>query len=351
MGKRLLIFSLVLGALGAGESNAAYTKVIRQNDRIILQGFSCDQVVEITHSLMDWTRSTGVEKACPIDSTPPTRKGAFCQFDITDCVPDHVAKYEGIQPKVGGPNCYNVSLVMKGILPNLRHTPPDEMDFYMRPPLCTQLKDGESKMPGDVGVIREISGGEVLDSHGFVYISDQIAYSRNGFYDVPYSLDPLDAVLRAYKVPAREECRKNEINLDAGCPSAVSYFRCISMGQYLKEHPGVPAKLLDSLRNVSAFEGCLESAVMEGEVLTESAKKGMRDTAKALLTYLKKEIESEAGKGADTESDFVLGSLQLRLEGIAWQLVNMENENERKPLSETLSFIASSMSELQKKKK
>ena len=118
-------------------------EISKQSGKLILSG-ACEERKSIYHSLLPWRTNAKSGQMC---EPPPVagESGGSCNLDITDCVPEHVVKYHGATPEVDGPNCWNLSLVMSKILPAMRYSTPEEMNFYMRPPLCRALKDGEKK--------------------------------------------------------------------------------------------------------------------------------------------------------------------------------------------------------------
>lgn len=311
--------SIVLALTLAASATHAF-EISKSQGRLRLSG-PCDEGTTIVHSLAQWSRNAQTGKVC--DAKPTSTPSGQCDLDITNCVPDHVVTYHGANPAVSGPNCWNLSLVMSKILPALRYSAPEEMNFYMRPPLCRQLKDGEKKEPGDVGAIRQIVGlAKTEEYHGFVYISDKIAYSKNGFSSQsPYELQTLDKVYDAYEVPDKDSCRKNEITgASAQCGQAVSFFRCDSMETYLQKNSEVPEQIRSTFEKLDKAEDCVQQSALSGRPFSEEAQKNLRDTSVALLKYLEDAKESPALKRMPKdERDFLLGSLQLRLSGIADQ--------------------------------
>ncbi|WP_415061517.1 hypothetical protein [Bdellovibrio sp.] len=295
--------------------------VRKSKDRLLLRETNCEEGQEIVSSLAQWNLLAKTGKQCDT-SAPGEIKKNYCQFDITDCVPDHVVKYQGATPQTDGPNCWNLSLVMSKILPALRYSSPEEMNFYMRPPLCRQLKDGEEKIAGDVGAIRQVKKDKTPEYHGFIYISEKVAYSKNGFSRMaPYDLQSLDNVYEVYQVPRQEECRKNEITEGATCDKAVAFFRCQSMDEYLENNSNIPEKIKETFQKVGMFEVCVEDRALRGNAISKEATKNILDTSKALLNYLKQAKDSpEVAKLDKEERDFVIGSLQMRLEAISEQL-------------------------------
>lgn len=299
--------------------------VHKTGDKVMLTD-SCSNGNNIISSLSKWTQNIKAGKGCD-GVLSPQKNGDQCTYDITSCVPEHVVKYQDATAENDGPNCWNLSLVMSGILPSLRYAAPEEMSFYMRPPLCRQLKNGEARQPGDVGAIREVSIGGVQESHGFIYISDKIAYSKNGFSSQsPYKLQSLENVMKTYDVPDKKACRQNQINLSSDCGIAVSYFRCDSMNSYLGKHPEISKQVHDAFAALDAADACVSKQAFKGGALGAEAKKNIADVGTALQKFAEQAKDSpDFKKLKQDQKDFILSSIMLRLYSIASQL-GMSNE-------------------------
>ncbi len=342
--KYALIFLLVINSFVSLHAQ----EVRKEKERIILSDDSCDKVFNMSQALAKWSVSTKSNKLCPLGTRSPkvnsvTKK---CEYDITDCVPDHVVTYHGANPKYAGPNCWNLALVMKAILPSLRYSGPEEMSFYMRPPLCRQLKNDEEKIPGDVGAIRDMTARSPEEYHGFIYISDDIAYSKNGFANTsPFALQPLEKVLDIYQVPSMEECRSNELSFSNNCGKAISYFRCVSMDEYLKKAEDLPSFFVNSLSSISSYEDCLQETTMKAIPVSTVAQNNIVDALNALSFYVGNEIQ-ETNRNPNPSVNFVIGSMKLRLEAIAKQLKFNNDENNSSEISKFADRLRHNLNQL-----
>lgn len=324
----------------AGVTSWAQPDVQKKNGRILLSD-DCAAAKDMVSSLATWTQSTDAKKGCIPDSLKPRQLATQCTYDVTSCVPDQVVKYQDATPERDGPNCWNLSLVMSKILPSLRYALPEEMNFYMAPPLCRQLANDEKRQPGDVGAIRTVHSDGLEESHGFIYISDKIAYSKNGYSrESPYKLQSLENVMQVYDVPEKAACRSNEIDLQSGCDNAVSYYRCDSLDNYMNKHKDIPVKVRKSFKSVDAIESCVSAQALKGTALSTEVKKNILETSKALLAYVESADKTpEFNKMKPDEQSFVLGSLYLRLQGISNQLLdNGEDSLARNVNSLSVSF-------------
>lgn len=291
------------------------------NGRYLLSHESCEELTTVTKALDQWTKNSHEIKTCPVNTQSPSERNNRCEYDITNCVPDHVIKYIGVQPKNAGPNCWNLALVMKNILPALRYSHSDEMAFYMSSPLCRQLKNNEDKIPGDIGAIRKVLTNATEEFHGFIYISDALSYSKNGVAkENPYMLLPTDVVFGIYGVPDDKRCRQNEIDMKLRCGNAVSYFRCMSMEEYLSKQ-NTPKQIITAISDINRFDKCLEGKTIKDNPLSKEAGKNLMDSLNVISNYLYDETEKEkASELKNAENIFMLASINLRLNSIAMQL-------------------------------
>lgn len=317
--KRLLPFLLV--SLYAQVSLAEMQLDRAPDNRLFLSHESCDELIKTTKVLDQWTKNSHEIKSCPVNFQSPVQKNDRCSYDVTDCLPSHLIKYGGVAPKYNGPNCWNLALVMKNILPALRHTTGDEMAFYMSSPLCRQIKNNEPKIPGDVGAIRIKTAEKTEEYHGFIYISDDIAYSKNGLAkENPYMILSTNIMMDVYTVPKDPKCRQNEINSNANCGIATSYFRCMSMEEYLAKQ-NTPKEIMTAIRHVDNFDKCLESTTLRDQPLSKLAEKNLFDSLNVISNYLYDETEkAKVSDLKDPKQIFMLTSLSLKLNAIAMQL-------------------------------
>lgn len=315
--KKILYTFLLLSQLS--QTSWAFDLYRMDSGRIALLEDTCEKATALTKSLDQWTKNSHENKNCPVNSQSPIQVEGKCGYDITNCVPNQVVEFLGTTPKSNGPNCWNLALVMKNILPALRYSSAEEMNFYMTSPLCRQLNDGEEKIPGDVGAIRQASYTGPAEYHGFIYVSEDVAYSKNGFdKHNPYSLMPLDDVFKIYQVDESKDCRKNELSLE--CGTGTAYFRCMSMEEYLKTHQ-TPKKVITAMKDVDKFDRCLQGNTFTSRPLTSEAKKSLVDSLNVISNYLFDETEADQKSELSSEENkFLLGSLNLRISSIISQL-------------------------------
>jgi hypothetical protein len=272
---------------------------------IELSSSSCKETESIVKTLEDWTK-----KKCKIIEG--------CKYDIHECLPEHIAGVVGKYSGFEGPNCWNLALVMKGILPGLRFSTKEEMAFYLNSPLCRNLNADEERRPGDVGAIRELVNNKAHEFHGFIYISDKLAFSKNGeTFDSSYDLQSLENVYASYQIAGNEQCRGNQINMNSTCLNATSYFRCEGLDEYLKKRKPLSLELSNLVQETSVFEKCIvEPFLLDSKPLQDNAGKSIVDIAKALAKYTEDQIRKSK---LSEEEKFIITSLDLRMRAISEQ--------------------------------
>jgi hypothetical protein len=312
--------------------SAAFSfEIKRIENRIFLTDKTCPSVKKLILDIKSWTEHTDFlnEKTnCDIDSLYFEQTSNACSFDITTCVPEHVKKFQDSKPLIEGPNCWNLSLVITEIIPVLRYTSPNEMSYYMRSPLCRQISDQDQKQPGDIGAIRTIKNQKITEYHGFIYISDKISYSKNGYQTTNgYSLQSLDSIFKLYDVPNKKQCRKNEISVNTKCSFAVSYFRCSSFEDYLNHLPESSWIIVNFFIQLKSFELLLQEKTFNKTQISIQAEKDILFEIENLVQFLKLQTDPKyySLNLTDQNLGFILNSLHLRLYGLSYQLANTKD--------------------------
>ncbi len=332
--KFALVFLLLL------LSSAAFSfEIKRIENRIFLKDKTCSSVKNLILDIKSWTENIQstepldkkqIDKntKCDIDNLFYEQAADSCSYDITSCVPDHVKQFQDSRPLIEGPNCWNLSLVITEIIPILRYTSPNEMSYYMRSPLCRQISDHDEKLPGDIGAIRTIKNQKIKEYHGFIYISDKISYSKNGYQTTNgYSLQSLDSLLKLYDVPNKKQCRKNEISVNSKCSFAVSYFRCSSLEDYLNQLPESAWMIVNFFSQLKTFELLLQEKTFNKTQLSIQSEKAILFEIENFIQFLKLQADPKyySLNLTDQNLGFILNSIHLRLYGLSFQLANTKD--------------------------
>ncbi len=65
---------------------------------------------------------------------------------MSQCLPKQILSFYGYHNQLPGPNCFNLALMMAGLVPGLRYTDPHEISETLSSPLCQELQ--EAPRPG-----------------------------------------------------------------------------------------------------------------------------------------------------------------------------------------------------------
>jgi len=185
----------------------------------------------------------------------------LCKVSVKGAVPEWVEKMHSTTPKLSGPNCFNSALVAAKILPSVRFSREEEIIFWLKSPLCRELDSGESPSPGDIVAIR--ANDNTLD-HAFIYISEELSFSKNG-EDAPYLLQSPSSVFSLYNVGP--EC-SGSLKLrpgSGGCANYANYFRCGSYSQFA-QNMDTPTDWKDSDQQIRALEEKIEIWSITGKI-------------------------------------------------------------------------------------
>ncbi|MFA5584145.1 MAG: hypothetical protein WDA09_08015 [Bacteriovoracaceae bacterium] len=259
--KTLIIFYIVFSAtLALAQStnplfNDQVTVTKSHGGKIFLEGKSCTVLDREGKALEQWAKSVNDKtenKSCSC-------KNGLCHKEVTAQLPDFAEAFQFEHVSTDGPNCWNATLVAAKIVPQVRYTSDFEMNFWMNSPLCKERAAGEKLKPGDIIAIRSKKQPEV---HGFVHISENLSFSKNGFNkNMPYSLQDPNSVFNIYNVPP--ECRRRNGTPD-DCETYANYFSCISMDEYLKKNPIQDKLASDAFNQLTEIECAISDAILSG---------------------------------------------------------------------------------------
>lgn len=306
---------------------------------------SCAQIAARASELSAWTRRVE-ERGCTLG--PARQAGARCTQVVTDCVPNHVREFHGLKATQQGPNCFNHALVIAGVLPGLRNSTQEELQFYLTN-LCRPVPAGEPAKAGDIGLILDRRESPPWFHHAYVHISEALAYSKNSQdpsdpyavqamapmkarFNVQASLrteEQRDAeALRIQKQTGREvevsRCGKvtpvsNSSEEGAGEDSdncgTLETYRCMSYDEYFANvvtaRRTVFTKTIDQIEELECLT---QKAVFSPSGFSEPITGLLSSGLEALTTYLRQ----NAGQWpqATAEEKQLLKTLDMRIEAI-----------------------------------
>lgn len=309
-------------------------EVIRDNSRVILQAKSCSEIQPEVNKLSIWSKST--DNSC--EASTISVSGSPCKADVSKCIPkvllenhyrdDYKAmKFLGPGSDFSGPNCWNFALMLSGILPALRFTPPEEMTYFMNSEFCQPVKNINDREPGDIGVIR--ANEDNKEMHAFVYISDKLALTKNGpsRYS-PYLLQSTEEIQKIYKYESKCSYLSKTYGSDIEkCKGHVEYFRCSSLDEYLeKETEKISTSVKEVVNIVDNIECNISKIFFDQDLLSVNQIDFITTIAESLSKYLEDELGDLTSK--TEEEKIILSMIDVRLKALAgntrYELISTE---------------------------
>lgn len=229
-------------------------QVVRQNDDIYLTGNDCATLEKESKILEEWTKKLK-ENTNDINKCECAK--SVCKKKVNALLPNIVNVTQFQKPQSSGPNCWNASLVAAKIIPQLRYSTPQEMSFWLQSPLCKEKKSNEALAPGDIIAILNKSGHQ---HHGFVYISENLSFSKNGVdSDNPYSLQDPKHVFAKYSV--KPKCERTD--KQGTCANHAKYYSCMSMDEYRKSYKTTDKTLQETIQSINSLECSFSKSLFE----------------------------------------------------------------------------------------
>lgn len=260
-------------------------EILAVDGKVLLQGKDCSSLITQAKAINQWTAKDSGDSLASL-----CRCDGPCTMDISSILPKNVLEREQTCSIQDGPNCFNSSLVSVGILPYHRYTHKKEMAFWMNSPLCREREAQEQVGPGDVVAIRNRLGKEI---HGFVHLTPELAYSKNGFaHKAPYKLMPPENVFKVYGVPANCQRIPPTRKLPLLCDRYARYFKCESMEEFLSKNPmtdGSQKEIWSALNK----EDCGLSAMAFQSLVPPALLLTSHESVKAILELAKRKSKDK----------------------------------------------------------
>lgn len=292
-------------------------EVFREDKSIYLSAFNCEDIQNELVNIKKWSKQDYTQ--------PSTQKceclDGFCKLNITNEIPEIVRLYEEKRPEVNGPNCWNNTLVTTGILPHLRYSSPEEMEFWMKSPLCQEKKITDKMEPGDVIAIREKDSQEY---HGFVYISEKMAWSKNGFNKKNlYNVQNLIGVFDIYGV--KTECQRNVGNTKQ-CKKYANVYKCKSWDEYWKNvDESIKARVDENIEHSINQIECSLSESLFNKALIDKKSMDLMFNSLAIVEILVQDIKENLDKDASEDEKLYIDRALQRILSIKEQYYLMED--------------------------
>ena len=273
---------LAFTSLAFGQS----VSVKKEGNEMFLNGSDCSFVMRQANAINSW--KTTDAKPLSNDICKCTVPGD-CKVNITTVIPKIVLEKENSVLVKNGPNSWNSSLVTAGVLPHHRYTQKSEMSFWMNSPLCKERGANEPSEPGDIIAIRNFNGEEV---HGFVHLTNELSYSKNGFRKgTKYQLANPGEIYETYGVAKScEKVYKKPSNTEA-CPFYANVFKCDSMDEYLKKNPMHDKDLRETWKSLDAMD-CQLSGMTFKDTFTADQATTLQVSVAAIQELAETQISS-----------------------------------------------------------
>jgi hypothetical protein len=327
-------------------------------DRIFISADNCTTLNQELTSIRQWTETYGY--SCRLDL--PSGNREQCGADISDCLPPLARGLHGMSADLNGPNCWNLALVMREIVPGLRKADPAEMSFFLRSPLCRILERGERPRPGDIGAFRRPRVCDEMNPrsydprscelHGFVYISDRLVFSKNDMLASSiYALQSVEEINRRYLNAATVQTSTQMILDGRGrwipapgggflseqreqlisARNDLDYFRCMSFSDYLETQRLHHPSLRRAIAALEVGECYMGSSFIHPRTLSDSDRELLLGASHIIGHFL----VSQRGSSMTEEERFVHNALNIRFRSLSENLMYLSGTRASDP---SLSF-------------
>jgi hypothetical protein len=314
--------SLVFGS-NSGNSSELINVGRDKIGEIFLEGPSCEDLNIQEQALRDWTEILGEvsgPKASPVDFVEESR----CTLNINSSVPKLVRILQDFKTAFNGPNCWNTTLRLSGLIEAQRFSGPEEMSFWLNSRFCRELADNEKSLPGDIVEIRALqadSSSGFEEIHGMIYLTDQMVFSKNTSSRMsPYGIQRAGLVYQTFRVELN--CQKVS-GSPQGCPRWANHYRCksseVRRNSFARENP----QFAEISKQLDKIESEISQYVMTGQGSYQADKEVLQ---KQLLQY-KNQIPKFQKPSID--EGFFYQTLILKVESLQSQIGIINKQNAR----------------------
>lgn len=222
----LLLIIFLLSFQGKAKEILDLPRFVRTPNGRVLMETLCKDAESIVKSFNDWL---GVLEQGKCEATfLRNNNSGYCDYEITKCLPRKVKEVHGLYAFHEGPNCWNSSLFMRGILPALRDSSAVEFQFYLNSPLCKEVTSLERRA-GDIGSLEmRKASGQTEFIHSFTFIGEDLVFQKIGRgVSAGYELSSMGKMLEKYPLEPVGECEQD-------CKLNVSFERHLPPEVFLK---------------------------------------------------------------------------------------------------------------------
>ncbi len=290
---RISILTTALLALTLGTAYAdSAISVAKVGGELVLKGPDCSGLLNQARALSEWKREfASAETTSVMPTSCESVEGGY-SLAVTGLTPKWAVDHQDVYPAYDGPNCWATASFLSGMIPSVISLDADEFTFHLSSSQCSE-KPYSQRQAGDVVVIRSKSSTSALgfeEVHGFVFVTDALAYSKNGKSRTsPFALQDYQGVLSTYGVPMT--CAENPTG--SGCDSYAKIFHC-------EGALPIPSDLAENdikkFQNFTSQISTLSEFVISGNASPEDLKaiKNLFSTLPDVMSYAEKMMNTSA---------------------------------------------------------
>lgn len=212
-----------------------------------------------------------------------------------------------------GPNCWNSVLVANGLLPAIRFSNSEEVDFVYKN-FCKQVTELSKISPGHVF---RIFNDKKEDFHSFIYISPNFSFSKDGPESKNnYQIENTDQIFKKYGI--QEDCFGLDQKISQTCFEKIEVYDC-SKTKNLNFNRGKHSFLVKLVDELEIKLGYLIENYRNDKSLDKKALmiRQLLQNQKTLI-FIVNEILNENIESENDKNEMIF--LYLRLDSIAEQL-------------------------------
>ncbi len=230
-------------------------QIIRDEKQNVILKTNCDLIPKATENLSNLG--------------PVIKNGSLCEVNLNNSLPNQMIQLHDTFSPHSGPNCWNTSLFMAGVLNYRRFVSPEEMDFLTASSICRQRPVNEKPKFGDLIALH--THGDPAEFHGFTYINDLISFSKAGFdKQWDYEIVSSNFVFTTFALGldiASEKCRHVEgVPSEEECPVYAQYLKCKTYDDYLDQTRfNSKSEFLKFYKDFSQVEKSISLAAVSGD--------------------------------------------------------------------------------------
>lgn len=214
-----------------------YENLLDRNSEVYLEGSDCTFLISQAKELYLWQQKMDMAKEIKVRSwkVPKCKKvdrgdgNDRWQVKVRTYLPQKAQEVLCVGPYCDGPNCYNCSLYFTNIVYSFRYVDSEEINYWLKGPLCERVSRYEEKKLGDIIVINNKDSDYLkTDSlgvqHTFVFLTPYLSFEkRHDFIEGTFKLEKYEELLKRFSVV--EKCQ-DQVGKSSSCQRWLETYRC-----------------------------------------------------------------------------------------------------------------------------